>query len=258
MRKQLLYWLIVFMEFIMSSCYTRELYYSFEPSSGGVTVGSSYYYLAQVREYRMPEGISRFPDGGISKEVRQVFGFFRTDSVEDKTYLVSRLDEICCWPSWYATRIERNESVIVFGIMNVCEHDSLEGIYIYDLENKTLRKFSKAKGLPAISNFTNRVAYCVDNKLCIDDIDGTPLFSYILNAKPVFVSWNNDDEIFVFLSNPNRVQTIKLSTGKTTDTDFKYLSNHGQEKFKSNILKVFKDTNPDLKQLLDNFIPKKP
>lgn len=234
---------------IFSSCYTRELYYSFEPSHGGVTVGSTYFYLAQVREYRMPKGISRFPDGGMSKETRQVFGLFKTDSVENSTKFIYQLPDVYGWPAMYSTRIDKNDSFIVFGIANVSFPDSLDGIYLYNLKNNTCRHYSKSKTLPSISE-SNQIAYSIENKLSIDDIDGTQLFSYVMNSKPVFVDWKNDDEIYIYHSNPFKVQMLKLSTGKTVNTNLDYLSNFAQEKTKSQIFKVIKTSNPDLKELL--------
>lgn len=244
-----LYFLSAVLGLLLSSCYTRELYYSFEPSHGGVVVGSSYYYLAQVREYRMPKGISRFPDGGMSKETRQVFGLFKTDSVENSTKLVYQLPDVYGWPVRYSTRIDKNDSFIVFGIANVNFPDSLNGIYLYNLKNNSFSRYSKSKALPSISEF-NQIAYCIDNKLSVDDIDGTQLFSYILNSMPAFVDWNSNDDIYIYFSNPNSVQMIKLSTGKTIKTDLNYIPNYAQEKSKSQILKVIKTSNPNLKELL--------
>lgn len=234
---------------LLSSCYTRELYYSFEPSHGGVSVGSSYYYLAQVREYRLPRGINRFPDGGMSKETRQVFGLFRTDSLANTTQLVYQMPDIIGWPVRYSTRIDKNDSFVVFGIANVSFADSLDGIYLYNLKSNIFTRFSKDKALPSISEF-NQITYCIENKLSVDDLDGTQLFSYILNSKPVYVDWNTDDDIYIYFSNPNAVQMIKLSTGKTTNTDLNYISNYAQEKSKGQILRVIKSSNPDLKELL--------
>lgn len=234
---------------LLTSCYTRELYYSFEPSHGGVTVGESYYYLAQIREYRMPKGISRFPDGGMSRETRQVFGLFKTDSIENKTFLVYRMPNIYGWPVRYSTRFDKNESFIVFGICNVSFSDSLDGIYLFNLRNNVLKKFSSNKALPTISDFS-QIAYCVENKLSIDDIDGTNLFSYILNEKPVFVDWKDNDEIYIYNPNPFKVKVVRLSTGKTTLTNNDYPSNYGQEITKSDIVKVFNSSSPDLKGFL--------
>lgn len=244
-----LYFLSVVLGLLLSSCYTRELYYSFEPAHGGVVVGSSYYYLAQVREYRLPKGISRFPDGGMSKETRQVFGLFITDSVMNQTFLVHKMDDIFGWPSRYETRIDRNDSFIICAIANVNFPDSLDGIYLLHLKNNNFKKYSNLKVLASISDF-NQIAYCLDNKLSVDDIDGTQLFSYVLNSKPVFVDWKTDDEILIYFSNPFSVQTIRLSTGKTTNTDLDYVSNYAQEKTKSQILKLIGKSNPDLKDLL--------
>lgn len=245
-----LYFLFIMFGILFSSCYTRELYYSFEPSHGGVVVGSSYYYLAQVREFRKPKGISRFPDGGMSREERQIFGLFRTDSVENKTHLVYRMDDICCWPARFSTRMDKNESYIVFGIINVNFPDSLDGIYLYNISSKTLKRYSQIKSLPAISG-NNRIAFCVENKLTVNDLDGIQLFSYILNAKPVYITWNDGDEIFIYFSEPFMVQKIKLSTGKTTTIEKEYLPNYAQERTKTQILKVIRDSNPDLKGFLN-------
>jgi len=250
MKKLYLFFLFIVFDLLLSSCYTRELYYSFEPSHGGVTVGSSYYYLAQVREYRMPKGISRFPDGGISKETRQVFGLFRTDSLANTTQLVYQLPDIFGWPVRYSTRIDKNDSFVVFGIANVSFSDSLDGIYLFNFKNNVIKKFSSNKALPTISDL-GQIAYCVENKLSIDDLDGTNLFSYILNEKPVFVDWKNSNEIFLFNSNPFRVQVIRLSTGKTTLTSIEYPSNYRQEITKSDIIKVFNLSSFDFKEFLN-------
>ncbi len=245
-----LYFLSVVLGLLLSSCYTRELYYSFEPAHGGVVVGSSYYYLAQVREYRLPKGISRFPDGGMSKETRQVFGLFKTDSVMNQTFLVHKMDDIFGWPSRYETRIDRNDSFIIYAITNVNFPDSLDGIYLLNLKNNNFKKYSNLKVLASISDF-NQIAYCIDNKLSVDDIDGTQLYSYVLNSKPVFVDWNTDDEIYIYLSNPYSVKMLKLSSGKTTNTELEYAPNYAQEKNKTQILKVISSSTPNLKALLN-------
>lgn len=250
MKKFYLFFLFIVFGLLFSSCYTRELYYSFEPSHGGVTVGSSYYYLAQVREYRLPKGISRFPDGGMSKETRQVFGLFRTDSLANTTQLVYQMPDIYGWPVRYSTRIDKNDCFVVFGIANVSFPDSLNGIYLYNLKNNSFSRYSKSKALPSISEF-NQIAYCVDNKLSVDDIDGTQLFSYILNSKPAYVDWNTDDEIYIYLSNPYSVKMLKLSTGKTTNTELEYAPNYAQEKNKTQILKVISSSTPNLKELIN-------
>lgn len=246
-----LYFLCLIFSLLLTSCYTRELYYSFEPSHGGVTVGSSYFYLAQVREYRMPKGISRFPDGGMSRETRQVFGLFKTDSVENSTKLVYQLPDVYGWPVRYSTRIDKNDSFLVFGVFNVSFPDSIDGIYLYNMKNNTCRRYSKSKTLPAISEF-NQLAYSIENRLSIDDIDGTQLFSYVLNSKPVFVDWKTDDEIYIYLSNPNSVKMLKLSTGRTTNTELEYAPNYAQEKSKSQILKVVKTSNVNFNLFLNN------
>jgi len=84
---------IIFLS-ILYSCYHKELNYSFDTSYGGVVVGSSYYYLANVSEFRRPKSIRKLPDGGIPKGVRHLFGLFKTDSLSSSTVLITRLGDI--------------------------------------------------------------------------------------------------------------------------------------------------------------------
>lgn len=236
---------------MLTSCYYRELHYSFETSHGGVKVDSSYYYLAQVREYRLPKGISRFPDGGVSREIRQLFGLFKTDSIEKTTVLVAKLNDLIGWPVRYSTRLEKNDSYIAIGIINVNLPDTINGIYLFSVKDGSLRKYSGEKSLPSISNQASRIAYCVGNKLVIDDYSSnTTLFSYLLNATPVFISWKNDREILLFYANPFHVKILNLDNGKVSPTDLKYIPNYNQELDATTINRLIRESNPDLKGFL--------
>jgi hypothetical protein len=237
---------------MIPSCYQKELFYSFDTSYGGVIVGSSCYYLAQVREYKSPKGISRFPDGGQSKEIRQLFGLFKTDSMSKSTIMVTRLPEIHGWPSRYATRMEKKGSYIVIGIINVTLPDSINGIYIYDLKKDEIRKYCEKKALPSISQDGTQIAYCYDNKLMIDDFPThTSLASFHITPEPVFLTWKSKEEILLFFSDPFRVMVINVISGNITASDLKYIPNYGQDANATDIKNFVKQTSPDLKGLLN-------
>lgn len=239
---------------ILCSCYHKELLYSYDTSSGGVVVGSSYFYLAKVREFQMPKGISRFPDGGMSRDVRQLFGLFKTDTLSNSTVLIARLGDVVGWPSRFSTRVEKSNHYIAFGIINVTMPDSVNGIYLFNLKEGKLVKYSKNGALPAISSYSSNIAYCIRNKLCIDDYTSkTLLFSYVLNFEPVFVSWKSEDEIYLFLSNPFEVKILNISTGKTTNTDLKYIKNYNQEIDINRIIETLRKTSSDPKEVLDKY-----
>lgn len=112
MKRLYLLSLFIVLCLLLSSCYTRETCtIPLSLSHGGVVVGFSYYYLAQVREFRKPKLLgAALPDGGMSKETRQVFGLFRTDSLANTTQLVYQMPDIYGWPVRYSTRIDKNDS----------------------------------------------------------------------------------------------------------------------------------------------------
>jgi len=239
---------------ILCSCYHKELQYSYDTSSGGVVVGSSFFYLAKVREFQIPKGISRFPDGGMSRDIRQLFGVFKTDTLSNSTILVARLGDVVGWPSRFSTRIGKNSNYIAIGIMNVTMPDSINGIYLYSLNNEKLNKYINDGALPALSNSGTYLAYCIRNRLYIDDCSSkTTLYSYLLNFDPVFVSWKSEDEIYLFLSNPFKVKILNISTGKTTDTDLKYIKNYNQEIDINKIIRTLRKTSSDPKEILDKY-----
>ena len=235
------------------SCYHKELQYSFDTSCGGVIAGTSCYYLANVREFQMPKGISTFPDGGMSKDVRHLFGLFRTDTLTSSTLLLTRLGEVIGWPSRYATRMEKSGLYIAIGIVNVTQADSVGGIYLYNIKSDKLEKYSKETALPSLSKNGTLMTYCIKNRLVVDDYySKTTLLSYLLNDEPVFVTWKSDDEIYLFLSNPFRVRILNISTGKTTDTNLKYIKDFDQEVDIQKISKIFNGSAEESKTILDN------
>ncbi|GEM_PF-1896410 len=237
----------------LSSCYHRELHYSFDTSYGGVISSSSCYYLANVREFKMPKGISTFPDGGVSKDVRYLFGLFKTDTLTNSTVLVAKLGKVVEWPSRYSTRLDKNSSHIAIGILNVTQADSICGIYLYNLKNNKLQRYSKESALPAFTRNGLLMAYCIKNKLVIDDYSSkNTLFSYLLNFVPEFVTWKSDNEIYLFLSNPFRVKVLNISTGVTTDTRLKFIKNFDQEIDINQINRKIKDSSKESKAILDS------
>jgi len=239
---------------IFTSCYHKELFYSFDPSYGGITSGTSYYYLAHVREYKMPKGISTFPDGGMSKDVRQLFGLFKTDSITKSTILLSRLGDVVGWPSRYSTRLDKNSFCIAIGIENITFRDSVNGIYLYDFKSGKLDKYSKEAGLPALFDNSSLMTYCIENKLVVDDIASkTILYSYLLNVAPAFVTWKNDHEILIYFFNPTEVKILNTTTGKVIKSDLKYMKNFDQEIDIGQIKKIVKELTNLSRDILDQY-----
>jgi len=238
----------------LSSCYHKELHYSFDASYGGVNAGTSCYYLAQINEFQLPKGISNFSDGRISRDVRQLFGLFKTDTLTNSTILVSRIGGVTGWPSGYSTRLDKKDSYIAIGIVNTTQPDSINGIYLYNIKSSKLEKYSKESAFPSLSQNGSLMVYCIINRLVIDNYSSkTTLFSYLLNFEPVFVTWKSDDELYLFLSNPFSVKVLNISTGKTSDSDLKYIKNLDQEVNVTQINRIFKSEQEQLKILLDKY-----
>ncbi len=245
--------LIIASILLLSSCYHRELAYSFKRSTGGVLTGSSCYYLAQIREYRNPKGISRFPDGGQTKEIRQLFGLFKTDTISKSTLLVAGLGDVNGWPVRYKTRIEKNGSDIAIGIVNINLPDSINGIYLYNISSGRILKYSDEEALPSLSESGSQIAYCSNKILSVEDyINKTSLARYTLDIKPVFISWGNENEILLFCSDPFRVMELDLRSGTVKSSEAEYIANYSQEIGASEISKMVEKTYPDLKELLDS------
>lgn len=238
---------------ILSSCYHMELVYSFEKSSGGVMVGSSCYYLAQVREYRNPKGISRFPDGGQTKEIRQIFGLFKTDSINKKTVLAARLGDVYGWPVRYKTRIEKNNSDIAIGIVNINLPDSINGIYLYNIDSGKILKYSNEEASPTLAITGSQIAYCSNKILTVEDYSiKTSITRYPVEITPVYISWENENEIFLFCSDPFRVMKLNLQNGKIDSSGMEYISNYKQELGAADIKNIVTITTSELRKLIDN------
>jgi hypothetical protein len=238
---------------MLSSCYQRELVRSFEESSGGVMVGSSCYYLAQLREYRNPKGISRFPDGGQAKEIRQIFGLFKTDSISKKTILAARLGDVYGWPVRYKTRLEKNNSDIAIGIVNINLPDAINGIYLYNFDSGRIIKYSVFEALPALSETGTKIAFCSNKLVYVEDYsEKIQVATYPVDTVPVFISWGDENKILLFCSDPFRVMELNLKTGKIDSSDMKYISNYKQELGAADIKNIVTITTSELRKLIDN------
>ena len=136
--------------------------------------------------------------------------------------------------------------------MNLTQADSISSIYLYNLKRDKIEKYSREGALPALSKNGTFMAYCIKNRLVVDDYSSkTKLFSYLLNFDPVFVTWKSEKEIYLFLSNPFSVKVLDFTTGKTYDTDLKFIENFDQEVDIEKISKIFNGSTPESKSILD-------
>ena len=254
MKSKILIFIVLIISLsILSLCYHRPPVCSFEISSGGVLVGSSCYYLAQVREYRNPKGISRFPDGGQVKEIRQIFGLFKTDSISRITVLATRFGDVYGWPVRFKTRLEKNRSDIAIGIVNINLPDSINGIYLYNISSGKIMKYSDEEALPALAITGSQIAYCSNKILSIEDYSSkTYAATYPVEITPVFISWSGEQEILLFCSEPFRVLKLNLETGKIDSSDMDYIANYKQELGTTEIKNMVKIPSSDLWRLLDS------
>jgi len=238
---------------MLNSCYYRELVYSFDRSTGGVYADSLCYYLARVREYRNPKGISRFPDGGQVKVLRQLFGLFRTDTMNNRTEMAAILADVKGWPSRYKSRLEKNGTDIAIGILNISFPDTVNGIYLYNLRSGRILKYSGEGDMPTLSKTGTRIAYCRDKMLLVEDYsDKTPINSYSLDTVPVFLSWKDENKILLYCSDPFRVMVLDLKDGALKKSGMDYIPNYGQEVGATEIRIIVERSSPDLKRFLDN------
>lgn len=200
----------------LASCYQKEVCYSFTPSKGGVRVEGSVYYLAQAREYRQ----SKFPPG-IAKELRQVFGLFRTDTAEHSTTVVAQLVDICAFEPCYKSHLEHGDSYIAFGVYNVAYPDSVDGVYLFNLKRNSLTRIARAKSLPTMLPNGSLIAYFSGNRLIIDEVaTRTTLVSYLLTSAPDFVSWKDAKTLLLCYPGTHPVQTLNLETGRIANTGY--------------------------------------
>jgi hypothetical protein len=198
----------------LAACYHKEVCYSFTPSNGGVRVEGSVYYLAQAREYRL----SKFPSG-IAKELRQVFGLFRTDTANCTTTIAARLVDICAFESCYKSHLEHGDSFIAFGVYNVAYPDSVDGVYLFNLKRNSLTRVARVKSLPTMLPNGSLIAYFSGNRLIIDEVaTRTTLLSYLLTSTPDFVSWKDAKTLLLCYPGAQAVLTLNLETGRIADT----------------------------------------
>ena len=244
---------VLFTGLSMISCYNKTVEYSIETSYGGTVSGPFYYYMAEIKEYRSPKGISRFPDGGMSKILRKQFGIYRTDTINLKTSTVALFPQVSGWPSGYTTRMDSNDSCIVVGIYNLTAPDATDGIYLISTENGAIRKYNNLRAFPAFSPVQSEMAYCIGNNLIIDNYEkDSTILSFKLKSEPVFIEWNSENLILLFCSEPFRTEEIDIKHGMIRDSKLKYVSNYAQELDAGQIRKMIKISKPDFKEMLDN------
>jgi hypothetical protein len=233
---------------ILPSCYQKEIHTSFKPSDGGAMEGTNLYFLAQAREYRLPKGISRFPDGGRARELRQVFGLYVTDTLSGSTGLLYRLPDIQRWPAGYSTRLEAKSGLVVFGIRELSPPSVTgtpayagNGIYLHTPATGVTGKITVTPALPTLANGGGAIAWFENDTLTTLERSTGQYSVFPVKANPAFIRWENPEYLLFYRRDTAQTLVFSFKDSELRTSQEPYLTHYGQAVKRSVILKAILD-----------------
>lgn len=216
------------------SCYKKELSRTVEYSNGAWNESrTEFIFLRWERDFHQPGGISRFPDGGIPKYVRdeKFISVFNKDTGE-----VKALDKAKGTPRGYppSVRFSWKGDMVVYKIWSAdMKENSSNPVVLIDMNSGETREFLSEGEKPELSPDAKRLATVKDNSVWIMNIDGTGGHIAFEPGEPelIFIIWDKADEMDLYLRDQGRfvVYTLDLNKGGLRRSGKPYLKNYGNE-----------------------------
>ena len=224
-------------------CYKKELSRTVEYSAGTWNESrTEFIFLRWERDFHQPVGISRFPDGGIPKYVRddRFICVFSKDSGEVKV-----LAEAIGTPRGYppSVRFSWKGDMVVYKIWSAdTKENSANPVVLIDMNSGERREFLSAGEKPELSPDVKRLATVKDNSVWIMNIDGTGGHIAFEPGEPelIFIMWDKVDEMGLYLRDQGKfiVYTLDLNKGELRRSGKPYLKHYGN-KSTHDVLKLF-------------------
>lgn len=216
------------------SCYQKGITKTIEYSPG-IWNGehSMYMFLKWERDYYMPKGISRFPDGGIPKYIRDETFVCIYDS---STHEIKVIMKGKGFPRGYpvSARFSWKGKYAAYKIWNADETQNLlNPVILIDTTNTTATEFYDIGEMPELSPSGNRMATIRKNAIWTMKTDGTESINVYKASKfeLIFIKWEKENLMELYVKDKGRfaVYTLDLTNGNVVNSIKPYVKNFGNE-----------------------------
>ncbi|HOP63932.1 MAG TPA: hypothetical protein PK358_08950 [Spirochaetota bacterium] len=225
MKKEIIIFTAVFMIFSIFSCYEKKLtsvtHYSMGTWNDAHT---EFIFLRWERDYHRPKGITKFPDGGVPKYVRDEkrICVYSKETGQVKVIAQGRGKPRGLPPS---VRFSWKGDMAAYKIWNVDpEENALNPVVVINMKTGKEWEFTGIGERPELSPDGSRVATVRDNSVWIMDADGS-------NGEIVFES-GEPELIFLMWSRPGEMELYIKDFGKfagcTLDLEKRELKKKGK------------------------------
>lgn len=226
--------LMVLLMFFNIFCYEKKLSWTVQYSDGAWNDSKTeFIFLRWERDYHMPKGLARFPDGGIPKYVRdeKLICVYNRSSGQVRV-AAKALGTPRGYPP--SVRFSWKGDIVVYKIWNA-HHKQNSGnpVVLINMKSGQTREFLLAGEKPELSPDARKIATVKDNCVWIMNTDGSGGHAHFdpREFKLIFMMWTKTDEIDLYLEDQGQfvVYTLDLSRGKLTKSGKPFLKNFGNE-----------------------------
>ncbi len=234
MRKKILIIPAVFMLCSLFSCYEKKLTQSVHYSSGTWNDSrTEFIFLRWERDYHMPKGITRFPDGGIPEYVRdeRFICVYSKYTGEVKVIAEGKGGPRGLPPS---ARFSWKGDRAVYKIWNADKKEnSLNPVVVINMKTMESKEFFSVGENPELSPDSMKIVTVKENSVWMMNIDGTGGEMIFESGEPelIFLMWNKQDEIDLHLRDQGKfmVYILDLKKRELRRSGKPYLKNFGNE-----------------------------
>ena len=216
------------------SCYEKKLTKSEHVSSGTWNESrTQFIFLRWERDFYRPEGITKFPDGGIPKYIRdEKFICVYSKNTGTVTAVAKARGKPRGYPP--SVRFSWKAGKAAYKIWNADKKENtLNPVVLIDMKTMEEREFFSIGERPELSPDGKRIATVKDNCVRIMNCDGTEGKIVFESGEPrlIFLMWNTPGEIDLYLNDQGKfiVYTLDLQKSELKKTGKPYLKNFGNE-----------------------------
>ena len=234
--------LVAGLVFCCLSCYQKEITKTVEYSPGAWdTDRKNYIFLRWERDYFMPKGITRFPDGGIPKYVRDETFVCMYSKDTNSVRVITEGEGV---PRGYpaSARFSWKADFIVYKIWNADEAQNLlNPVILLNLKTLESSKFFEIGEMPELSPSADRIASIRKNSIWLMKTDGTGgnIIFKSSGFELIFLMWEKENLMDLYVREKGRftVYTLNLSDMSMNKSDKPYIQNFGNDST-TEILKI--------------------
>ncbi len=215
-------------------CYEKKLTTTVEYSAGAWNESrAEFVFLRWERDFYMPKGIAKFPDGGIPKYVRdeKFICVFSKKTGEVKVVANGRGVPRGYPPS---ARFSWKGDNVVYKIWNADPAGNRGNpVVLINMKTFEQREFYDTGEMPELSPVGDMIATVKGNFLRIMKTDGSGARDVFQGGvlEIIFVMWREEQELELYVKEKGKftVYNLSLSTGDLTKSARSYLKEFGNE-----------------------------